>query len=689
MSSIDDRAACSPLRPSSLINDTRNDIPSHVEEAVSVKQCLERAAGFSFKHMHGDYHWCGELFTNVTNTAEYVMLYQALGQPLEKDALRQWFLTQQNPDGSFGFGYGEPGNLSATIEAYFALKILGQDAKHPLMLKARDYACSQGGIAVSRNFTKIYLATFGLLPYEALPQMPPEAILVPYWFPLNVYKLSSWARCVTIPLLVLLHNRPIYPLPNGTTSDNDYLDELWLDPSHKTVPYMETLASIRVKHGIGWRFFFGVVDTVCTKLGGLRWSPTRGMALRQCEEWILAHQETSGDWGGYCPPITNAMFALSSSGFSLDSEPIRRGFMAYEAFGWKDERGKRIQASCSPVWDTALMLTGLCEAGVPISDERMEGASAWLMKRQILEERGDWSIYRPDTPSGGFAFEYNNALYPDTDDTAAVILGMIRQNADIASSQCVNLAVEWLLGMQCHDGGWASFDADNDQLCLNEIPFADIDALCDPPTADVTSRIMELLGELVEMSERVPGVLPGDLFRRVQHASRRGVDFLLALQEDHGGWWGRWGVNYIYGTSHVLCALSHHENVPQEAIRQGCAWLQSVQQADGGWGEHLRTYNDPKLAGQGTTTASQTAWAIMGLLTYLPPDHYAIVKGVEWLVAHQGEDGTWPEPEHTAVGFPRHLFMRYDLYRHYFPLTALGRYARKTGMVRASDLTNV
>ena len=519
--------------------------------------------------------------------------------------------------------------------------------------------------------------------------MPAELIIMPARAPINIYMISSWARSTIVPLLIICHHRPIYDLPGG---NDGFLDELWYcSPAYSVIPYVPPLWEI-FKNDLA-AFAFAVIDKALYLVGGLRRSPTRTYALRKCLEWVLEHQEEAGDWAGIFPPMHLGLLAYTLEGYTLEDSRVRRGLEAVERFAWQDQGGKRIQACVSPVWDTALTVIGLCDAQVP--SPKLTAAISWLRTQQNLGPQGDWRIYSSQSTPGGFSFEYHNTWYPDTDDTAAVILAFLKQDPTSASSTHVSLAVEWILGMQNRDGGWGAFDTENDKLFMNKIPFSDMDSLCDPSTADVTGRILEAFGLLAHIAKK-QYVMP-KLLERMQTSSNAAISYLAAQQESNGSWYGRWGVNYVYGTSNVLCGLAHHthnSSLAQSLIPRGVQWLCNTQNPDGGWGEYLDTYSMPERAGLGVSTASQTAWGLMGVLAAGSDgegrclrDEESIEKGARWLIDHQtivkaadsgdgGDTGTWEEKEYTATGFPNHFYLAYDYYRHYFPIMALGRYVR-------------
>ncbi|OOG00840.1 hypothetical protein ASPCADRAFT_511717 [Aspergillus carbonarius ITEM 5010] len=656
-----------------------SDMRDHDQETASgsghlmsqVEHTLRLSRDYALGSVRSDGHWCGELKSNVTITAEYVFLRQALGLDLEADraAYCRYILSEQNCDGSWGLAPGYPGDVSTTTEAYLALKILGASTDTPAMQRARTFTLTAGGVARVRVFTRIFLATFGLFPWDAVPQLPVELILLPSSCPINIYTLASWARGTIAPLLIICHHRPVYALPN------DYLDELWQNPTNKNVPYGSSFWELLSQRDIPG-LAFTVVDKLLYQLDGLRSIPLlRSYARRQCMKWILERQEPSGDWAGIFPPMHASVYAFVLEGYKLDDLPVRLGIQAIENFAWEDEKGKRIQPCVSPVWDTALMSIGLCDA-MSHDQQTLDRAITWIRNRQLLEPRGDWRVYRPQLAPGGFSFEYENSHYPDVDDTAAIILAQVKHDARSIASDSVIAAATWILGMQNPDGGWAAFDVENDKLFLNKIPFSDMDSLCDTSCADITGRILEAFGLMMTHDSEKSGLSP-----MLRAACTRGVTYLASTQEASGAWLGRWGCNYVYGTSHALCGLSYfigYDKRVTALVNPALQWMKSKQNADGGWGESLLSYRSPNEQQQQESTASQTAWALMGLLAHLPVTDAAIERGIRWLISSQRPEKSigvsWPEAAYTGTGFPNHFYLGYDYYRHYFPMMALGRY---------------
>ncbi|KNG83300.1 putative squalene-hopene-cyclase [Aspergillus nomiae NRRL 13137] len=649
-----------------------------------VEQTLRRSMDYTYNVVHSDGHWCGEMRSNVIITAEYIFLRQALGLDLKADgaAYCRYILSQQNCDGSWGLAPEFPGDVSTTTEAYLALKILGANVDVPAMQHARAFILKAGGVAKVRVFTRIFLATFGLFPWNEVPQLPVELVLLPSTCPINIYKFASWARGTIAPLLIICHHQPVYALPNGITAENDYLDELWQDPASKTAPYGPSLWEL-LSEGDITGLAFSILDKLLYQLNGLRSVPfLRSYARQQCMKWILERQEPTGDWAGIFPPMHASVYAFMLEGYKLDDPPVSLGIQAIENFAWEDAEGKRVQPCVSPVWDTTLMSIALCDAASP-NQQIVDRAIQWIRDRQLLEPCGDWRVYRPHLAPGGFSFEYTNSHYPDIDDTAAIILAQVKHDARSCHSPSVIAAATWILGMQNPDGGWAAFDVENDKLFLNKIPFSDMDSLCDTSCADITGRILEAFGLMILRAPAKGNASQlSQLGPAIRAACRRAIQYLASTQETNGSWFGRWGCNYIYGTSHALCGLayfSQDDTLIPTLAQPALQWLKSQQNDDGGWGESLLSYQSPERKGQ-RSTASQTAWALMGLLAHLPHTDIAIERGIQWLVCSQkpekGLGFTWPEPVYTGTGFPNHFYLGYDYYRHYFPIMALGRYFR-------------
>jgi squalene-hopene/tetraprenyl-beta-curcumene cyclase len=586
--------------------------------------------------------WKGELETNVTMDAEDLLLRQALGNrtpELTKGAAK-WIRSQQRSDGTWANFYNGPPELSTTVEAYLALRLAGdpKDAEH--MSRAAQFIRDSGGIERTRVFTRIWLALFGLWSWDELPVMPPELLLLPTFIPLNIYDFACWARQTVVALTIVSAYRPVYELGFD-------IDEL---RSGLSEPAPLPLSS--------WPGRLQAFDRFLHFYERRPIKVLRRIALRKAEQWILHRQEADGSWGGIQPPWVYSLIALGVRGYALDHPVMSAGINSLDAFTIEDEAGRRLEACQSPVWDTALAMTALADAGLESTDPVLGSAARYLLKEEITVQ-GDWSVKRPDLRPGGWAFEFANDNYPDIDDTAEVVMALERTGEE--KSGAIDRAVEWVVGMQCSDGGWGAFDVDNTQELCRQLPFCDFGELIDPPSADVTAHVVEMLAKL----------------GREHDAVERGVQWLLGAQEPDGSWYGRWGANYVYGTGAVVPALVLAGLGPDHpALRRAVAWLEAHQNSDGGWGEDIRSYEDPTQAGRGTSTASQSAWALLALLA-IGDRSRAVERGVEFLISTQRQDGSWDEPWYTGTGFPGAFYINYHLYRLVFPISALGRYVNE------------
>jgi squalene-hopene/tetraprenyl-beta-curcumene cyclase len=617
---------------------------------------MVRASEYLKRTQSSDGWWKGELETNVTMDAEDILLRHFLGildqQALTATAAR--IRGQQRADGPWATFYGGPGELSATTEAYVALRLAGDRADDPHMARAAQWVREQGGIESSRVFTQVWLAMVGRWDWAKLPVVPPEIIFLPPDWPLSVWSFACWARQTIVALAVISAHRPARPLP----FDIDELKSGKPPRRRRLGPLGLALTALDK----GLHAYENLPATFWPK------RIVRTAALRESERWIVARQEADGSWGGIQPPMVYSTIALVLQGYALDHPVIASALQGLEGFTLDDATGRRVEACQSPVWDTALAVIALVDAGVDPDDPSMKSARDWLLEKEVTVV-GDWAVRRPDLSPGGWAFEFANVHYPDIDDTAEVVMALRRALADPGSEAACRRAVDWVLGMQSSDGGWAAFDADNDSELPTQLPFFDFGAVTDPPTADVTAHVVEmLLGEDTALNPVL------------QASIERGLDWLSAHQEPDGSYWGRWGVNYVYGIGAVVPALVLAGVTPKDPrVADAIRWLVEHQNTDGGWGEDLRSYVEPGWHGRGNSTPSQTAWALISLLAAGERANPATVRGVEWLVRNQTEDGTWDEPWFTGTGFPWDFSLNYHLYRHVFPLTALGRYVLGTG----------
>jgi squalene-hopene/tetraprenyl-beta-curcumene cyclase len=623
-----------------------NELDADLEATVA------RGRAYLAGRQSADGWWKGELRTNVTMDAEDLLMRAFLGilDPADTEQAARWIRSQQRPDGSWANFLGGPGDLSTTIEAYAALRLAGDERDSPRLSAARDFVRSSGGIEASRVFTRVWLALFGEWSWDELPQMPAELVLLPSWVPLNVYDWACWARQTVVPITVVATIAPCRPLPFD-------LREL------------RTGKRPRGRRG-RTATAFGVLDRALKLYRRSPVQPGRELALRRAAEWIVARQEADGGWGGIQPPWVYSILALHLLGYATDHPVLAAALHGLEGFLVRepgpDGPVRRLEACQSPVWDTCLAVTALLDAGAAPDDPVVVRAARWLCDEEV-RVRGDWSVKRPRVAPAGWAFEFANDGYPDVDDTAEVVLALRRVDPGAVSgvTAAVERGLRWTVGMQSADGGWGAFDADNTHRLVERLPFCDFGAVIDPPTADVTAHVVEMLAATG---------------RSADPACRRGIRWLLDAQEPDGSWFGRWGCNYVYGTGAAVPALvAAGWTAGSTPVQRAVTWLEEHQNADGGWGEDMRSYADDAWRGRGTSTPSQTAWALLALLA-VDPATEAVQRGVSWLIAAQRPDGGWDEELYTGTGFPGDFCINYEMYRHVFPLSALGRYlaARRT-----------
>jgi squalene-hopene/tetraprenyl-beta-curcumene cyclase len=612
--------------------------------------------------------WRGELQTNVTMDAEDMLLREFLGIRNAEDTERSasWIRSQQRADGTWANFYGGPGDLSTTIEAYWALRLAGDEPDEQHMRIAAEFVRARGGLAGARVFTHLWLALFGLWSWERVPALPPEIMLLGPRVPLNIYDFACWARQTLVALSLVKAHRPVRPLPFD-------LRELGMEGSGVPAGASANLAPAPKRARSAGGRALALLDGVLCAYERHPLRPLRRLASARAERWIVRRQEADGSWGGIQPPWVYSLIALHLAGYPLEHPVMRRGLEGIDGF-MVEERGdpkgvgapagesRRLEACQSPVWDTALAMVALADAGLEPEHPAMRSAAEWLLGEEVIQ-RGDWSVVRPRLPPGGWAFEFANVNYPDVDDTAEVAMALVRLSKDASLGARVEAALDrarrWVEGMQSGDGGWGAFDADNTRGLVREIPFLDFGEVIDEPSADVTAHTVEMMGVL-GLADTLP--------------TRRGIAWLLANQEADGSWYGRWGINYVYGTGAVVPGLVAVGVDPaHDSIRRAVAWLERHQNEDGGWGEDARSYDDPAWIGRGESTASQTAWALLALLA-AGERSTALERGVAWLIATQRADGTWDEPYYTGTGFPSDYYINYHLYRLTFPIMALGRY---------------
>ena len=614
-----------------------------------------RAAAALGELQRADGHWVFELEADATIPAEYVLLRHYLGEPRDVEIERKigTYLRRIQSTSHHGWGlfHGGAFDVSASVKAYFALKMIGDPVDAPHMVQARAAIHKAGGAAAVNVFTRIQLALFDCADWRTVPTLPVELILLPRWFPVHLSKMAYWARTVIVPLLVLAAKKPVARNVSGVR-----VDELY---THKRAP-LESRAAGTKRAGTA---FFGGVDVVLKAVEPLWPKRTRRRAIRACLDFVTERLNGEDGLGAIYPAMANSVMMLDCLGCPAD-DPMRA--IARESVERllviKDDEAY-CQPCVSPVWDTALAAHAMLEAGGDDAEARAMAGLAWLKPLQVLDVKGDWADEKPDVRPGGWAFQYNNAHYPDLDDTAVVVMAMDRakDRGGLPYDEPIARGVEWTVGLQSKDGGWGAFDADNSYHYLNNIPFADHGALLDPPTSDVTARVVSMLAQLGETdSPRMKAALA----------------FLEKEQMADGSWFGRWGVNYIYGTWSVLCALNAAGlDAKHPMVRKGADWLLHIQNLDGGWGEDCESYAlDYKGYTPAASTASQTGWALLALMAAGKVDHPAVERGVKHLIATQAADGLWGQEKYTGGGFPRVFYLRYHGYPAYFPLWAVARY---------------
>jgi len=609
-----------------------------------------------------DGFWCGDLQGGDTTVeCDTIMLWQFLGQgdSPKVPALARTILAAQLPEGGWAIYPNGPAELSATVKAYWALKVAGFSPDYPALALARTRIAALGGIHRVKTYTKFYLALFGLYAWEGVASLPPELVLFPNWFPFNIYAMSAWTRAIVIPLSIIWACRPKIECPPHAR-----LDELFPD-ERRHIPIRDTMAADGL---VSWSTFFSRGDTLLKRFDerhGSTW--LRAWGLRLAENWILERLRDSDGLGAIFPGLINTIMALTCLDYSPTDPLLREQLDHLEALERPAPGGLlRIEPCRSPTWDTALAMLSLAKSGFSRTHPALCRAARWLLAQEIRRP-GDWCVKNPAGPVGGWAFQFHNTFYPDVDDTAMVMLALrqadLNDEETIARERACLRGLHWLLSMQSRNGGWGAFDKDNTRAVLSRIPFADHNAIIDPPTPDITGRVLEFLGS-VGYDTSFPCVITA-------------VEFLHRTQEPDGSWAGRWGVNYLYGTWQVLRglrAIGCEMHAP--FVQKAAEWLTAVQLPNGGWGETCATYEDPSLKGQGPATPSQTAWALMGLLAAGRGETPSVVRGVSYLLTTQRVDGTWEETACTGTGFPGVYYLTYGLYRAYFPLMALGLFQR-------------
>jgi squalene-hopene/tetraprenyl-beta-curcumene cyclase len=624
--------------------------------AERVEKSVANGAEYLLSLQAEEGYWHGELEADTTLESDYIYYLHVLGKadPIRIAKLANYVMRHQLEDGGWPIYPGGPSELNATCKAYFALKLAGQPVDSPFMSKARDTVHRLGGLEHTNSYVRFYLALVGAVGWDLVPSIPPELMLLPNWFYFNIYEMSSWTRGIVIPMAILSSLRPEWRLPETAR-----VDELFNDISQRAAAFHWS------KQLVSWKNVFLAVDRGLKIYEKLPWKPLRQKAIREAKAWMLQHMERTEGLAAIYPSMMNSIFALMALGHGPDDPLTYREIKEFSRFEIEEEDTIRLQPCVSPVWDTCIAMVALEEAGLAPDHPALVKAADWLLTKQILGP-GDWQVKNKDAEPGGWAFEYRNDFYPDVDDTAFVLMALQRVKFpdEKRMDAAMRRGIQWLLSMQNRDGGWGAFDRDNDRQLLCNIPFADHNAMIDPSTADVTARVLECLGRFGWPAEH-PVV-------------QKAVQFLTQDQSKDGSWFGRWGVNYVYGTSGVLRALETVSLTAQEYCQKAVAWLRQVQQKDGGFGESLRSYEFPSSKGQGIATPSQTAWGLIGLMAGADPDDPSIARAASYLVQQQHENGSWSEDEFTGTGFPGVFYLKYHLYKNSFPVYALARY-RKQG----------
>ncbi|HEY5913070.1 MAG TPA: squalene--hopene cyclase [Verrucomicrobiae bacterium] len=644
----------SSLRESELVCQA---VPTALPQAV-LEAAIRRSQDYLLGQQKPEGYWIGELIVDVTLVADTIA-YHHWNDKVDKEWQRKavnHILSRQLPDGGWNIYHGGPPEVNATIKAYLGLKLAGVPVTDPRMLRAREVALNLGGVPRMNTFSKLYLALLGLFPWDYVPTIPCEVILIGKWFYVNFNEMSSWSRSMLVPLAIINHFKP-----TRRPKNNVNLNELFPEGIHE-----RDLALAPDPERLTWRNFFLWLDRLhkfAEWFAEHNIHPFRKRALKKAEQWMLERFEGTDGLAAIFPAMLNSLIALKVLGYPDHHPEVVRAERKLRQLEHETEHTVRIEPCFSPVWDTAIVAICLHESGLPAEHPALKIATDWLINKEI-RFRGDW-VYKNPTkvePSG-WVFEYENKWNPDVDDTAMVLLALRKVPTDNPSKrdECFQRGLKWMLTFQCRDGGWAAFDKDCTKGVLEKVPFADHNAMLDPECADITARILELLGY-----EGYSLAHP-----QVQKALR----YIRDCQEVDGSWYGRWGVNYIYGTWQVLRGLrALNLKMDEPWLLKARDWLESVQHEDGGWGERCNTYDDPVFKGQGLSTASQTAWAVMGLLAFDDLHRNSIQRGIDFLVSTQNPDGSWTEDETTGTGFPKVFYLKYDMYRNSWPLLALATY---------------
>ncbi len=643
-----------------------NPIPNPDLEA-QLAQAMSSAQDWLLECQAEDGHWCAELEGDTILESEY-LIYLHFIDKLEPATVRKcanYIRSRLLPEGGIAIYPTGPMEISASVKAYLALKMAGDATDAPHMKLTRDAILSHGGITKCNTWTKIYLAMVGLYPWDGCPAIPPEIMFLPKWFPFSIYNMSAWSRAMFVPLSIIRSKEALKPLPAHCQ-----LDELWLGGKAKADIHLPWDSRTMT-----WRNMFLRIDTVLKFVHRHHPAPfLRKVAMRRAERWIIEHGRTPGGLGAIFPAMANYVMSLRALGYANDSYLVAHGIEEMDKLRIEEGDTLRLQPCFSPVWDTAITVNALHESGIAPDHPALLAATRWLLDKEVRRP-GDWRVKHsechrytePAKPIGAWFFEYDNEFYPDVDDTIMVLMGLNRSQTsfDREKSAAIRRGIRWTLGMQGKDGGWASFDKDNDKYIFTKVPFADHNAMIDPSTSDITARVLECLSHFG--------------FTVEDECVQRALIYIKKDQCPDGSWFGRWGTNYLYGTWQTLRGLHViGADMRLPYVRRAVAWLKNVQNADGGWGESLHSYDDPHYKGIGESTASQTAWGLMGLISAGEAHSPEVARGIDYLLRTQKSDGTWDEELYTGTGFPKVFYLRYHYYCHYWPLMAMGMYARHT-----------
>lgn len=664
----------------SLDSSIRRPVGHAVSQPDAIDDAIRRSQAWFLNQQQAEGYWVAELEADTTLTSEYLMLRRFLDRvdPDREEKAVRYLKAMQLPDGGWPIYYGGPAEISASVKAYFALKLSGVTADEPLMVRARERILAMGGVVQANVFTKITLALFDQYDWEGVPHMPVEIMLLPKRFYFSIYAISYWSRAVLIPLLIVFAHRPVCKIPR-----EQGIEELYPMPRGE-IRYWKFPPFNKDQQWFTPHNFFVALDAMLKLYDRMPLRMLREKALQKAATWMLEHLKGSGGLGAIYPAMANSIMALQCLGYDADDPLVVKALREIEELEVYDSvflGGQRVSAvhlqPCfSPIWDTALLMNALIEAGLPQDHPALQKAGAYLLSTQT-KTVGDWIISSPKAEPGGWYFQFENELYPDVDDSAVVLMALskLKMPQEAGLQESIRRGMQWVVAMQGSDGGWGAYDKDNNRIVFNYIPFADHRALLDPSTSDLAGRCLEMLGALG--------------YDSMHSAAAPALAFLKKEQEQDGSWYGRWGVNYIYGTWSVLAGLrAIGEDLSAPYIRKAVSWLESKQNPDGGWGESCVSYGDAAHSGKGESTPAQTAWALMALMSAGVTDSFSVARGAQFLLRRQMKDGSWEEVRHTGTGFPGVFYLRYHWYCQYFPLWALAMYRnlRSRGKMRADEV---